>query len=79
MLPLLRHRDIFRRSVCLILTVSLCCIPLFGFSRADSIELPPKDSIVVDDTNSFELNVDYNYDMYEVLVYIVSKDNKGDV
>ena len=43
----LKHTGLFRRSLCAVLIVSLCCIPLFGCEGVDPIELPLEDDSVV--------------------------------
>ena len=49
MLHLLKQKSLFRRSLCIALIISLCCIPLFGFSRADSVTPPLGDGVIADD------------------------------
>ena len=58
MLHLLKQKSLFRRSLCIALVVSLCCIPLFGCGRTDPIGLPPEDDIVLDGADPFESRFD---------------------
>ena len=49
MLHLLKQKSLFRRSLCMVLIFSLCCIPLFGFSRADYAISSLGDGVIADD------------------------------